>query len=114
MPSETSEIIALLHIRDAIKAAQDFVKGMDFDTFDQKTFFAATRALEIISEASRRLTPALKVRHSHIPWTDIAGSGNIYRHDYEDVAERYVWQTVHDSLPDLQKVVAVELSQVKP
>ena len=80
MRSDT-EVMALFHIRDAI---------------------AAARALEIISEASRRLSPALKARHPGIPWLDVAGAGNIYRHDYEDVAERYVWSTVHTALPDLQ------------
>ena len=113
MHSDT-EVMALLHIRDAIAAARRFVEGHTLDTFDQKTFFATTRALEIISEASRRLSPALKARHPGIPWLDVAGAGNIYRHDYEDVAERYVWFTVQKALPDLQIVVEAELSQIKP
>jgi uncharacterized protein with HEPN domain len=45
-----------------------------------------TRCLEIISEASRRLPDGLKARHPAIAWKEMAGAGNIYRHDYEDVA----------------------------
>ena len=41
----------------------------------------------------------------------MAGAGNVYRHDYEDVAARYVWKTVNVSLPPLREVIAMELSR---
>jgi hypothetical protein len=68
---------ALEDIRDNIARAMRFVAGFDLDGFlgDAKTFYAATRCLEIISEASRRLTPAFKARFPGIPWKDVAGSG---------------------------------------
>src|SRR5215207_4329882 len=56
-----------------------------------RTIYAVTRCLEIISEASRRLPEELKARHPSIAWKQMAGAGNVYRHDYEDVAARYVW-----------------------
>jgi uncharacterized protein with HEPN domain len=39
----------------------------------------------------------------------MAGAGNIYRHDYEDVAPQYVWDTVHLALPPLRVVIEQEL-----
>jgi uncharacterized protein with HEPN domain len=71
--------------------------------------YAVTRCLEIISEASRRFSDELKGRHPAIAWRQIAGAGNIYRHDYEDVAARRIWDTVHVELPKLLAVVAEEL-----
>jgi len=71
--------------------------------------YAVTRCLEIISEASRRLSDALKQRHPNIAWRDVAGAGNIYRHDYEDVAAQDVWNTVRVALPSLRAVVEQEL-----
>jgi uncharacterized protein with HEPN domain len=67
---------ALEDIRDAIARAVRFVEGFDLDGFlaDDKTFYAATRCLEIISEASRRLSPAFKERFPEIPWKAVAGS----------------------------------------
>jgi uncharacterized protein with HEPN domain len=53
-----------------------------------------TRRLEIISEASRRLPDALKERHPAIQRKNMAAAENIYRHDYEDVAAREVWDTL--------------------
>jgi uncharacterized protein with HEPN domain len=69
---------ALEDMRDNIARAVNFVHGLDLDGFlaDEKSFYAATRCLEIISEASRRLSPAFKERFPEIPWKDIAGSGN--------------------------------------
>jgi uncharacterized protein with HEPN domain len=55
-----------------------------------------TRCLEIISEASRRLPDDMKARHPGIAWKKMAGAGNIYRHDHEDVAAQLVWGTVKE------------------
>ena len=41
----------------------------------------------------------------------MAGAGNVYRHDYEDVAARYVWETVQRSLPPLRAAVVQELAR---
>lgn len=40
----------------------------------------------------------------------MAGAGNIYRHDYEDVAAKLVWETVQLALPPLRDVVDREIS----
>ncbi len=70
-----------------------------------------TRCLEIISEASRRLPDELKARHPDIPWTDVAGAGNVYRHDYEDVQHKLIWGTVHNRLPALLAATEQELQK---
>ena len=104
---------ALADIRGNIARAMRFVDGLDLDGFlkDDKAFYAATRRLEIISEASRRLSPGFKDRHPEIPWKAVAGSGSIYRHNYEDVLERRIWQTIHEALPPLRAVVDAELRE---
>ena len=106
---------ALEHIRDNITIARHFIDVFDLTGFlnDPKTFYAATRCLEIISEASRRLSSELKQRHPQIPWKAIAGSGSIYRHDYEDVLERRVWDTIHEGLPPLFHVIMAELRRLE-
>ena len=73
-----------------------------------------TRCLEIISEASRRLPDNLKARHPAIAWKDIAGAGNIYRHDYEDVAAQQVWDAVQIDLPPLRVVIERKLAAFEP
>jgi uncharacterized protein with HEPN domain len=102
----------LRDIKHHIDLANQFVAGLDYEAFhnDARTVYAVTRCLEIISEASRRLPYDLKDRHPSIAWKDMAGAGNVYRHDYEDVAAKLVWDTVQIALPPLQDIVANELA----
>jgi uncharacterized protein with HEPN domain len=79
---------------------------------DRRAFYATTRCLEIISEAARRLSPALRARHPELPWKAIMGSGNVYRHDYDNVVEEYVWETVKHSLTPLVTVIEAEIAKL--
>ncbi|MBX9829651.1 MAG: DUF86 domain-containing protein [Xanthobacteraceae bacterium] len=103
----------LRDIHHHIELAERFAEGSDHAAFiaDDRTVYAVTRCLEIISEASRRLPDDMKARHPSIPWKQMAGAGNIYRHDYEDVAARYVWETLKHDLPQLRLVVAREIAR---
>jgi len=103
MPSDTTAA-ALHDIKYHIDLAARFLGGLEYDAFnrDIRTVYAVTRCLEIISEASRRLPDEMKKRHPQIAWKDVAGAGNIYRHDYEDVDARQVWDTVQLALPPLE------------
>src|SRR5665213_1696161 len=98
-----------------IDLAIEFVKGLDYEAFrdDTRTVFAVTRCLEIISEASRRLPDDLKRRNPSIAWKDMAGAGNIYRHNYEDVEARLVWDTAQLALPPLRDTVSRELAALR-
>ncbi len=95
-----------------IALAENFVTGTTYEAFkdDLLRLYAVTCCLEIISEASRHLPDDLKARHSAIAWRDMAASGNIYRHEYEDVAARRVWDTVKHHLPPLKAVILAELA----
>src|ERR1051326_4957533 len=110
MPSRSEErwLGDILH---HIELATRFVTGLDREALknDLRTLYAVTRCLEIISEASRRLPDDLKARHPALAWQQMAGAGNVYRHDYEDVAARYVSDTVQLALPDLRRVIEHEL-----
>lgn len=113
MPSESEATRRWLNdIRHHIELASAFIAGMDYEAFKDDTLrlYAVTRCLEIISEASRRLPDQFKARHPSIEWREMAAAGNIYRHEYEDVAARRVWQTLTVSLPPLQKLIARELA----
>jgi uncharacterized protein with HEPN domain len=113
MPSK-SPAVPLGDIYDNIRLAQSFVEGFNLRKFraDTRTIYAVTRCLEIVSEASRRLPAGLKSRHPNILWKDIAGAGNVYRHDYEEISTVMIWNTVK-VLPDLLEVVEKELVRLK-
>ena len=104
----------LYDIRDNILFAQEFVAGLDSASFvkSRRDVYAVTRAIEIISEASKGLPDEVRARHPHMPWRDIRDVGNFYRHQYDNVAESYVWRTVQEHLPPLLAVVLSEIALV--
>lgn len=103
----------LQDIRESILAAQEFAAGLTAEQFehDRKTVFAVVRALEIISEASRHIDDEVRSRHPYLPWSDIAGAGNVYRHDYPVVRSDFVWRTLKSALPPLLAAVEAELAR---
>ena len=109
-----SDLNSLGDIRENIGLAFSFIGQASFEQFcrDRRTAYAVTRCLEIISEASRRLSPELKGRYPHIRWQGMVGAGNVYRHEYEQVGDKAVWDTVHESLPPLLAVVDGELRRL--
>ncbi len=112
MPSNKTERF-LIAIDHNIRLAHRFVEQLSYEKFaaDERTLYAVTRCLEIISEASRGLPVATKARYPGVPWRQIAGAGNIYRHDYEDVSPRILWDTVKLHLQTLKEAVETELSR---
>jgi uncharacterized protein with HEPN domain len=93
-----------------IELAEKFALDRSYENLrdDPMPLFAVIRCLEVISEASRRLSDELKARHSQIPWREMAAAGNFYRHEYEDVLPERVWKTLQQDLPVLRAVIVQE------
>ena len=80
---ERPEILRLTDIVEAIdliKCEMENVSSPAFEA-DKRKRWIVERGLEIVSEASRHLSADLKQRHAGIPWSKVAGIGNILRHD---------------------------------
>ncbi len=86
---------------------------LDVFKTDWQRQWVVERGIEIISEASRHLPTELKARHTDIPWSKVAGIGNVLRHAYEHVALDVLWGVVRDDLPPLEKVCREELAAEK-
>lgn len=111
MPSR--DVLRVLEvIARNIRLARYFIEDLSFEAFAAgvRAIYAVTRRLEIISEASRQLPEELKSRHPGVPWRQIAGAGNIYRHDYEDVLPEILWNSVNEELAGLEKAVRAEIA----
>ena len=103
---------ALRDILANIDLAREFTDSLSFTGFiaDRRTLYATVRCLEIISEASRRLSPELKGRRNEIHWPAVAAVGNVYRHDYGKVDPAAVWDAVQNELAPLRAIMEAELS----
>jgi len=98
-----------------IDAIDGFVAGLDAQDFgsDRRTVYAVIRALEIISEATRRLPDDIRQRHPEIDWSAIAAAGNVFRHEYETVDSALIWHTVKHGLGTLRDAAAEEFRRLE-
>lgn len=101
----------LVDILEAIARVHKALGATPLEEFqgDWRQQWLVQRGIEIISEASRRLSEDLKARHPEIPWKKVAAIGNILRHEYEDVAAPVIWKVARTDLPDLERVCREEL-----
>jgi uncharacterized protein with HEPN domain len=98
-----TDAVRLRHILDAAREALVFVQGRsrsDLDA-DHMLSLALVRLLEIIGEAARGVSPALRESHPKIAWNQMTGMRDRLIHGYFDVNQDIVWQTVHQDLPPL-------------
>jgi uncharacterized protein with HEPN domain len=85
--------VRLEDIDEAITGIGRALAGVDEDAFAESWTLqrAVERGLEIISEASRAIPEADKLKHPEVPWMQIAGIGNVLRHEYHRVEPAIVW-----------------------
>lgn len=101
MPKDN--LIYLRHILDRSEKILLFTAGMDEEGFmkDEKTQSAVIRELEVIGEATKRLTEDFRNQYPDIPWKLIAGMRDVLIHDYEGVDMLSVWSTITKNVPGL-------------
>ncbi len=106
----------LFDILITIKDIEKFVEGIDLELFgsDYKLQLAIVRLLEIIGEASVKLSSDLKDRYSNISWVDIKGLRNRIVHDYSHIRIDVIWNTVMNNVPVLKKEIIKILEDVNP
>ena len=66
---------------------------------------AIIRSLEIIGEASKKLSPEFKTAHPVIEWKKMAATRDKLIHDYFGIDYEIVWDIIENKLPQLQKEV---------
>jgi len=61
--------------------------------------------LQILGEAARKLSDALRQRHPEVPWAQIIAMRNILVHDYFGLDVVEVWAAVERDIPDLKRKI---------
>jgi len=107
-------IVRLHDIIDAIDLILTEMEGVSLSSFEENRTkqWVVERGLEIISEASRHLSLAIKERHLDIAWDKIAGIGNILRHEYGNVAPKLLWRIKLNDLGVLRTACKAEIDSI--
>ena len=98
------------HLADMLAAARDarvLAGGLSYDALmaDMRTRLALERALEIIGEAARRVSPATRNANPQIPWTGIIGTRNALAHQYGAIDYRRLHATASEGVPRLIEIL---------
>jgi uncharacterized protein with HEPN domain len=112
VPPLADMVEAIGHIRTVTAGVTLEGFEVDWQRFevDWQKRWLVERGLEIVSEASRHLDDELKARHPEIPWSKVAGIGNVLRHDYERIVADLLWNLLQDDLLTLETACRNELA----
>jgi uncharacterized protein with HEPN domain len=98
--------VYLAHVLDAIARAVRYGrKGEKAFRADSMIQDAIVRNIQIIGEAVKKISPALKAKYPDVPWKEIAGMRDKVIHEYFGVNLNIVWSAVERELPDLRRRV---------
>lgn len=97
----------LRHILDETKYLTAATKGIRKSQFqkNQTVKRAFVRSIEIIGEASKKVSPEFKERYPDIDWKAMAGMRDRLIHDYFGIDYDLVWDVVINKIPLLKKRV---------
>jgi uncharacterized protein with HEPN domain len=99
-----------LYLKDilaAMEAIEQFVKGIDFETFknDDMMSSAVIRKFEILGEATKNIPEEIKQKYSAIPWKDMSGMRDRLIHFYFGIKYELVWETIKKEIPKVKSSV---------
>lgn len=99
-------------ILSAIKKINKFCKDIEKEDFMKNELLmdAVVRNLEIMGEASSKLTASFRERYKGIEWRKIIGMRNRIIHAYDTVNFEIIWDVVREDLPELKKKLKAIIS----
>jgi uncharacterized protein with HEPN domain len=66
---------------------------------------AVIRNVEIIGEATKKISADLKSQNGEIPWKEMSGMRDKLIHDYLGVDIDVVWRTVQEDIPLIKSLI---------
>lgn len=99
--------VYLRHILDAITQIESYLDNATHEKFQTTPLLqdGAIRQLEIIGEATKNLSVALRDQYPQIPWRKMAGLRDILIHQYFGLDIGAIWLTTQRDLPIVKPLV---------
>ncbi len=91
------------HIILSLSKIKEYTSNITRSDFNKNEMVqdAVIRNIEIIGEASKRVSSDFKATNFEIPWKEMAGMRDKLIHDYMGVDVAVVWKTIEMDVPEL-------------
>ena len=97
----------LEHILQAIDCIFEFTENVTYEDFiaNKMLKFAVIKNIEIIGEASYKLTRKFCQEHQEIEWDIIVKMRHVLVHGYYQIEDRFAWFVVQNELQPLKEKI---------
>ena len=97
----------LQHILDACnlliqRQSQDSIQKLKDDPIK---FYGYVKLIEIIGEATYKITKEFREAHAEIPWNVMESMRHVLVHDYYRISPEKLWNTVIYDIPTLKPLI---------
>jgi len=94
-------------ILDCINIIESYIKGKSENDFysSYQLQDSVIRRLEIIGEATKNIPEEVRKKYPDLPWKKMAGLRDVVIHDYSEVVEERVWNTITKELPVTKRLI---------
>ena len=86
---------------DSAKSIHDFFESHSMENYEENRMLrrAIEREIEIIGEASRKISRDFQIAHPEIPWKAIISLRNILAHDYGNLVNEKIFSVCKKRIP---------------
>lgn len=117
MPPHEPRDPAYIHdMLDSARAAVAMTRDASFHDFaaNRQLYRAIEREIEIVGEAARRVSVALKQACGEIPWSRIVGTRHRLAHEYDEIKLAILYRIARVHLPELIVQLEELIAQFPP
>ena len=101
--TQHNDIIRLRHMLDHAEEAVELIAGKQKTELQRNRVLelALIRLVEIVGEASAKVSSEAQTKYPMIPWPQVIGMRNRLIHGYDSVDLDILWDTIELDLPPL-------------
>lgn len=116
MPPDDEDRASLVDMLGFAREVVAFSRGRQRADLDRDRAFlrALERALELVGECARRISPGTRQAHPAVPWRDIVGMRNVIAHEYGRVDLDEIWKTAERDAPRLVSALESIVAALPP